>query len=188
MAASGATLSGRCPVFPGNAVDVSITEPVLFVWWFRPVRSAARVGELRAVVWNWLYLRPLFARRSAVGILTGPPKALDCPNPISSMRIMRTFGAPAGALTSNRGGGVAFRTSTIVLCGIRGSGIGSAVRSNVCAAPVAAHNAVNVAPMPAVTTLPFITCLLNLKKTCYTVRREVLDIILFLSFRKWPTR
>ena len=39
------------------------------------------------------------------------------------------IGAPAGALTSNRGGGVALRASNTVLCGILGSGIGSTVRS-----------------------------------------------------------
>src|SRR6266436_9147054 len=59
----------------------------------------------------------------------GPPKALDWPNPMSSINTMSTFGAPAGALTSNRGGGVAFRTSNTVLCGYWGSGIGSTVRS-----------------------------------------------------------
>ena len=80
-------------------------------------------------MWNWLYRRPLSARRSTVGILIGPPKALDWPNPMSSMRTISTFGAPAGALTSNRGGGVAFRTSSTVLWGFWGSGIGNAVRS-----------------------------------------------------------
>ena len=28
--------------------------PVAAEWWLRPERSAARVGEQRAVVWNWL--------------------------------------------------------------------------------------------------------------------------------------
>src|SRR6266567_7606157 len=59
----------------------------------------------------------------------GPPKALDWPNPISSISTMRTLGALAGALTSNRGGGVAFRASNTVLCGYWGSGSGSIVRS-----------------------------------------------------------
>src|SRR2546422_1029121 len=59
----------------------------------------------------------------------GPPKALDWPNPMSSISTMRTLGALAGALTSNRGGGVVFRTSSMVLCGYWGSGIGSTVRS-----------------------------------------------------------
>ena len=59
----------------------------------------------------------------------GPPKALDWPNPMSSMRTISTLGAPAGAFTSNRGGGVALRTSNTVLCGYCGSGIGSTERS-----------------------------------------------------------
>src|ERR1700687_4931864 len=59
----------------------------------------------------------------------GPPKALDWPNPMSSISTMRTLGALAGALTSNRGGGVALRASNTVLCGYWGSGIGSTVRS-----------------------------------------------------------
>src|SRR6266581_2829442 len=59
----------------------------------------------------------------------GPPKALDWPNPMSSISTMSTLGALAGALTSNRGGGVALRASKTVLCGYWGSGIGSTVRS-----------------------------------------------------------
>ncbi|HVG95355.1 MAG TPA: hypothetical protein VNK05_00480, partial [Chloroflexota bacterium] len=37
---------------------------------------AARVGEQRAVVWKRVYFRPAAARRSAVGVWIGPPKAL----------------------------------------------------------------------------------------------------------------
>src|SRR5712691_4735863 len=62
-------------------------------------------------------------------MLMGPPKALDWPKPMSSISTIRTLGALAGALTSKRGGGVAFRTSNTVLCGYWGSGIGSTVRS-----------------------------------------------------------
>jgi len=54
ISASGATLFGICPVLPGNPVELSIIEPVLVVWWFRPVLSAFRVGEQRAVVWKLL--------------------------------------------------------------------------------------------------------------------------------------
>ena len=59
----------------------------------------------------------------------GPPKALDWPKPMSSISTMSTFGAPAGALTSNRGGALALRASSTVLCGYFGSGIGRTVRS-----------------------------------------------------------
>src|SRR5678809_355618 len=59
----------------------------------------------------------------------GPPNASDMPKPMSSISTIRTLGAPAGALTSNRGGGVALRALNTVLLGTLGSGIGSIVRS-----------------------------------------------------------
>src|SRR5262245_16009592 len=58
-----------------------------------------------------------------------PPKALDWPNPMSSISTSRTLGALGGAFTANRGGGVAFQASSTVLCGYWGSGIGSTVGS-----------------------------------------------------------
>jgi hypothetical protein len=54
ISARGATLFGRRPVWPGNAVAVSVIEPMLQTWWLRPVSRAARLGEQSAVVWNWL--------------------------------------------------------------------------------------------------------------------------------------
>src|SRR5215469_18756517 len=74
--------------------------PIPTLWWLRPVRSAARVGEHRAVVWNWLYLKPLFAKRSSVGVGIGPPKVLAAPKPVSSVMMSKTFGAPFGAVTA----------------------------------------------------------------------------------------
>ena len=47
----------------------------------------------------------------------GPPKALGMPKPMSSMSTTTTFGAPDGALTSKRGGGVALRASSSVIGG-----------------------------------------------------------------------
>ncbi len=47
----------------------------------------------------------------------GPPKALGMPKPMSSMSTISTFGAPSGAFTSKRGGGVALRASSSVACG-----------------------------------------------------------------------
>src|SRR5215471_6449640 len=70
------------------------------VWWLRPVKSAARVGEHSEVVLNWLYLRPLLATRSKLGVGIGPPKVLVAPKPVSSVMMSRTFGAPFGAVTS----------------------------------------------------------------------------------------
>src|SRR5262245_61619706 len=70
------------------------------VWWLRPVSSAARVGEQRAVVWKWLYLSPRLATRSKFGVGIGPPKVLAAPKPVSSVMMSRTLGAPSGAVTS----------------------------------------------------------------------------------------
>ena len=43
----------------GSAMSLSsVIFAWLAEWWLRPVFSACRVGEHRAVVWNWLYIRP----------------------------------------------------------------------------------------------------------------------------------
>ncbi len=81
--------------------------PIPTVWWFRPERSAARVGEQSAVVWKRVNLSPPAASRSAVGVAHGPPNALDEPNPASSIRTIRTLGAPSGACTGSIGGNFA---------------------------------------------------------------------------------
>ena len=78
--------------------------PMPTEWWLRPVSSAWRVGEHSAVVWNRVYLRPPAARRSAVGMLTGPPKELEAPKPTSSSRTTRTLGAPAGGRSGSIAG------------------------------------------------------------------------------------
>src|SRR5215218_8248975 len=80
--------------------------PIPTVWWLRPVRSACRVGEQSAVVWKRLYLRPFTARRSAFGVLIGPPNALDAPKPTSSISTIRTLGAPSGGRIGSIGGNV----------------------------------------------------------------------------------
>ena len=74
------------------------------LWWLRPVSSAWRVGEQRAVVWKRLYFSPFAARRSAVGVWIGPPKADEAPKPQSSMRMMSTLGAPSGGRSGTMGG------------------------------------------------------------------------------------
>src|SRR5271167_2228365 len=43
--------------------------PIFTEWWFRPVSSACRVGEHKAVVWKRLNFSPPFANRSDVGVL-----------------------------------------------------------------------------------------------------------------------
>jgi len=70
----------------------------------RPVSSAARVGEQSAVVWKRLYLSPSAASFSAFGVWHGPPKALDEPNPASSIRMISTLGAPLGGRNCSIGG------------------------------------------------------------------------------------
>src|SRR5215471_13410765 len=99
--------------------------PIPTLWWLRPVRSAARVGEHSAVVWNSLYLKPLFAKRSRVGVAIDPPKVLAAPKPVSSVMMSKTFGAPCGAVTAFGKSGVeslALRPMTPLNCGC---GIGS---------------------------------------------------------------
>src|SRR4051794_32947517 len=77
------------------------------VWWLRPVRSAWRVGAHSAVVWKRLNFSPSAARRSAVGVAHGPPKALEAAKPTSSSSTTSTLGAPAGGRSGSIGGNVA---------------------------------------------------------------------------------
>jgi hypothetical protein len=48
---------------------------------------------------------------------------------MSSMRMKTTFGAPFGAFTSKRGGGVALRASSSVMVGVAGGTMGKEERS-----------------------------------------------------------
>src|SRR4051794_35638265 len=105
--------------------------PIPTEWWLRPVSRACRVGAHSAVVWKRLYLKPLAASRSAVGVWHGPPNALEAPKPTSSSRTIRTFGAPAGG---NRGwiaGNVVSGSfaSYVVRPGAGRSGIGNIARA-----------------------------------------------------------
>src|SRR3954464_9578952 len=77
------------------------------VWWLRPVRSAWRVGAHSAVVWKRLNFSPSAARRSAVGVAHGPPKALEAAKPTSSSSTTSTLGARAGGRSGSIGGNVA---------------------------------------------------------------------------------
>jgi hypothetical protein len=70
----------------------------------RPVSSAWRVGAHNAVVWNLVNCRPPAAKRSAVGVVQGPPNADDAPNPTSSTSTINTFGAPDGGRKGTIGG------------------------------------------------------------------------------------
>ena len=55
-----------------------------FWWWLRPVRNVDRVGEHRAVVCHWLYIRPLSASFWRVGMLIRPPNGDQAARPVSS--------------------------------------------------------------------------------------------------------
>jgi hypothetical protein len=81
-----------------------VIPPIPTEWWLRPVSSACRVGEHRAVVWKRLYFSPFAASRSATGVAHGPPNALDAPKPVSSSSTISTFGAPAGGRSGTIGG------------------------------------------------------------------------------------
>ena len=60
-------------------------------------------------MWKRLYFSPSAASRSAVGVLHGPPNALDAANPTSSSSMTRTLGAPAGGLSGSIGGNAGLR-------------------------------------------------------------------------------
>src|ERR1700737_1486339 len=95
---------GSTELYPGAPVAISVMPPMPAEWWLRPVSSAARVGEQRAVVWKRLYFSPAAASFSAFGVWQGPPKALAEPNPASSIRMSRTWGAPFGGRNSSLAG------------------------------------------------------------------------------------
>jgi hypothetical protein len=102
--AIGALSFGRMLLLPGAAVAISVIAPMPTEWWLRPVSSACRVGAHSAVVWNRFSFSPPAARRSAVGVSHGPPKADDAPNPTSSRSTINTFGAPVGGRSVVIGG------------------------------------------------------------------------------------
>ncbi len=60
---SGAQSRGSVAQYPGNPPANSPTEPKPTWWLLRPVSSAARVGEHRAVTWNRLNFNPPSAIR-----------------------------------------------------------------------------------------------------------------------------
>src|SRR5258708_4788084 len=102
--ASGEQVFGRIELYPGDPLAISVIPPIPTVWWLRPVSNACRVGEQSAAVWKRLNLRPPAARRSAVGVLHGPLKALEEPKPASSIKTIRTLGAPLGGRNCVIGG------------------------------------------------------------------------------------
>src|SRR5262245_40150669 len=74
--------------------------PMPTLGWWRPVRSAARLGGQGAVVWNALERSAVLATQARVGVGLGAPTVLDAPKPVSSVVISRMFGAPFGAVAA----------------------------------------------------------------------------------------
>ena len=74
------------------------------------------MGEQMAVVWKRLYRSPAPAMRSAVGMGTGPPNALDAPNPTSSSSTRSTLGACFGGRFTSIGSRLtsSFFSSTVI--------------------------------------------------------------------------
>ena len=131
VSASGAVCFGRIELYPGADVAISVMPPMPTEWWFRPLNSAALVGEQSAVVWKRLNFRPLAARRSRFGVVHGPPNVFDAPKPQSSIITTTTLGAPAGGRTGVMGGNDVFGSlaSYVVSPTCVRSGIGSTVRA-----------------------------------------------------------
>src|SRR5689334_16375563 len=113
-------------------------------WWLRPVSSAWRVGEQSAVVWKRLYFKPPAASFSSVGVWHGPPKALEEPNPASSISTISTLGAPLGGRSCGIGGYLVFGSfaSYVIWLDRIVFGIGSCDRS--CAQAAVANSPIRV--------------------------------------------
>ena len=80
-------------------MDCSETTPKPAEWWLRPVMSAARVGEHRAVECMHVYRSPAWPRRSNAGVGMTPPNVLGAPKPTSSVMMRSTLGALLGGTT-----------------------------------------------------------------------------------------
>ena len=114
--AQGAMALGLTPVFPGNAVATSAMPPILFMviaaGQERRARRASRTrscGTDCSEVLGW----PNLSNRH----VTGPPKVLDWPKPISSRAVRPARWAHwAGSLTSKRAGGITLRASSTSIC------------------------------------------------------------------------
>src|SRR5262245_2488027 len=95
--ASVAHSNGMCPLPLGKPVVASAMQAIPLVVWLRPVSNDDRVGEQRAVVCQFVYVRPLAARRLMFGVSTRPPHGSIAEYPTSSNTMYRTLGAPSGA-------------------------------------------------------------------------------------------
>jgi hypothetical protein len=71
-------------------------QAIPLVVWLRPVSRHERVGEHSAVVWKFVYLRPLSAMRLMFGVSIIPPYGSSAEKPTSSKTTYSTLGAPSG--------------------------------------------------------------------------------------------
>ena len=88
--------SGMCPFAFGKPDDASAMHAIPFVVWLRPVSRHDRVGEHSAVVWKFVYFRPLSAIRLMFGTSIVPPYGSSAEKPTSSRTTYTTLGAPSG--------------------------------------------------------------------------------------------
>src|SRR5262245_51032652 len=89
--------NGMCPLALGNPLVASAMHAMPFVVWLRPVSNEDRVGEHRAVVCQFVYVRPLAANRLMLGVSISPPQGSIAEKPTSSRTMYNTLGEPGGA-------------------------------------------------------------------------------------------
>src|SRR5262249_27696771 len=76
--------NGMCPLALGKPDVASVMHAIPLVVWLRPVIRQDRVGEQRAVVWKFVYVRPASTIRLMLGVLISPPNGSIAENPTSS--------------------------------------------------------------------------------------------------------
>src|SRR5262252_5025383 len=124
-----------------------------------------------------LYRSPRSAIRWKFGVSIGPPKGLVAPNPTSSVRISKTFGAPFGGATAEGKSGVESFTSLAILPLKDGSGFGR----TVCAAELlVCGDGDGLLQAPASRQIPKRTARLNMNPPdsgigrCASILRQVI--------------
>src|SRR5271157_3687459 len=103
-------------------------------WWLRPVMSAARVGEHRAVECMQVYRSPALATRSSAGVGMTPPNVLGAPKPTSSVMMSSTLGAPLGGTTRGAHHALDWAAFSLMMPPNFGSGGGSCLPEMVVVA------------------------------------------------------
>jgi len=73
-----------CPFELEKPDAASVIVAIPLVVWLRPVIRHERVGEHRAVVWKFVYVRPRSAIRLMFGVSIIPPNGSIAEKPTSS--------------------------------------------------------------------------------------------------------